>query len=53
MNSPVNHVMIVSPRLEEIARFPHDTGILPVTCDLFRALSGGRVSVDQAVQARV
>ncbi len=50
MNSPVNHVMIVPPRLEEIARFPHDTRILPVTYDLFRALSGGRVLVDQAVQ---
>jgi transcriptional regulator with XRE-family HTH domain len=50
MNSPVNHVMIVPHRLEEIARFPHDTRILTVTCGLFRALSGGRVLVDLAVQ---
>jgi hypothetical protein len=28
----------------------HDTRILPVTCALFRALGGGRVFVDQAVQ---
>jgi hypothetical protein len=46
MNSLVNPVMIVPPRLDEIARVPHDTRIRPVTCGLFRALGGGRVFVD-------
>jgi hypothetical protein len=37
MNSLVNHVMIVPPRLEEIARFRMTPGILPVSFGLFRA----------------
>ena len=45
MNSLVNHVMIVPPRLDEIARVPHDTRIGPVTCGLFRTLGGGVYSV--------
>lgn len=32
MNSLVNHVMVVPPRLDEIAPVPHEPRIRPVTC---------------------